>query len=72
MRYIFFFNDFDILYIITLSDLFIPMFFTYYFLFFQVASATATRYSLSRGLLGLEYDRINISDSDSARLKEYK
>ena len=31
----------------------------------QVASATATRYGLSRGLLGLEYDRINISDSDS-------
>ena len=41
------------------------MIFTYYFLFFQVASATATRYGLSRGLLGLEYDRINISDSDS-------
>ena len=41
------------------------MMFTYYFLFFQVASATATRYGLSRGLLGLEYDRINISDSDS-------
>ena len=32
-----------------------------------VASATATRYGLSRGLLGLEYDRINISDSDSER-----
>ena len=30
-----------------------------------MASATATRYGLSRGLLGLEYDRINISDSDS-------
>ena len=41
------------------------MIFTYYFLFFQVASATATIYGLSRGLLGLEYDRINISDSDS-------
>ena len=64
-RYIYFLNDFDILYIITLSDLFITMIFTYYFLFFQVASATATRYGLSRGLLGLEYDRINISDSDS-------
>ena len=32
----------------------------------QVASATATRYGLSRGLLGLKYDRINNSDSDSA------
>ena len=31
----------------------------------QVASATATRYGLSIGLLGLEYDQINISDSDS-------
>ena len=41
------------------------MIYTYYFLFFQVASATATRYGLSRGLLSLEYDRINISDSDS-------
>ena len=41
------------------------MIFTHYFFFFQVASATATRYGLSRGLLGLEYDRINISDSDS-------
>ena len=30
-----------------------------------MASATATRYGLSGGLLGLEYDRINISDSDS-------
>ena len=65
MRYIYFFNDFDILYIITLSDLFITMIFIYYFLFFQVASATATRYGLSRGLLGLEYDQINISDSVS-------
>ena len=46
-----------ILYIITLSDLFITMIFTYslyYFLFFQVASATATSYGLSRGLLGLK------------------
>ena len=51
--------------IFILSDLFITMIFTYYFLFFQVASATATRYGLSRGLLGLEYDRIHISDSDS-------
>ena len=31
-----------------------------------VASATATRYGLSRGLLGLKYDRIDMSDSDSA------
>ena len=55
-----------ILYIIILSDLFITMIFSYYFSFFQVASATATiYYGLSRGLLGLEYDRINISDSDS-------
>ena len=30
-----------------------------------MASETATRYGLSRGLLGLKYDRINISDSDS-------
>ena len=49
------FNDFDILYIITLSDLFITMIFTYYFLFFQVASATVTSYGLSRGLLGLKW-----------------
>ena len=58
MRYIYFFNDFDILYIIILSDLFITMifFWTYHFLFFQVASASAT---------SLEYDRMNISDSDS-------
>ena len=65
MRYIYFFNYFDILYIIILSDLFITMIVTYYFLFFQVASATAARYGISRVLLGLEYDRINISDSDS-------
>ena len=32
---------------------------------------TATRYGLSRGLLGLEYDRINISDSDSLILNNY-
>ena len=31
-----------------------------------MASATATRYGLSRGLLGLKYDQINYSDSDSA------
>ena len=30
-----------------------------------MASATATRYGLSRGLLGLKYDQINYSDSDS-------
>ena len=30
--------------------------------FFQVASATATRYGLSRGHLGLKYDQINDSD----------
>ena len=35
---------------------------------FQVASATATRYGLSRGLLGLKYDQINYSDSDSVIL----
>ena len=39
--------------------------YTVYFMFFQVASATATRYGLSRGLLGLKYDQINYSDSDS-------
>ena len=31
----------------------------------SIASATATRYGLSRGLLGLKYDQINYSDSDS-------
>ena len=36
-------------------------------MFFQVASATATRYGLSRGLLGLKYDQIHYSDSDSER-----
>ena len=36
-----------------------------YSLFFQVASATATRCGLSRGLLGLKYNQINYSDSDS-------
>ena len=39
--------------------------YTVYFIFFQVASATATRYGLSSGLLGLKYDEINHSDSDS-------
>ena len=39
--------------------------YTVYFMFFQVASATATRYGLSRGLLGPKYDQINYSDSDS-------
>ena len=38
----------------------------------QVASAKATRYGLSRGLLGLEYDRINISDSDIMEVKVIK
>ena len=52
------------MYIVTLSDVFMTMIFTY-FLIFQVASTTATIYGLSRGLLGLKYDRINMSDSDS-------
>ena len=39
-------------------------------MFFQVASATATRYGLSRGLLGLKYDQINYSDSDSDSVAE--
>ena len=30
-----------------------------------MASATATRYGLSRGILSLKYDRINNSDSES-------
>ena len=34
------------------------------FIFFQVASATATICGLSRGLLGLKYGQINYSDSD--------
>ena len=38
----------------NVCGLFITMIFTYYFLFFQVASATASRYDLSRGLLGLK------------------
>ena len=36
--------------------------YTVYFIFFQVASATATRFGLSRGLLGLQYDQINESE----------
>ena len=40
--------------------------YTVYFIFFQVASATATRFGLSRGLLGLQYDQINESESESA------
>ena len=39
--------------------------YTVYFIFFQVASATATRFGLSRGLLGLQYDQINASESES-------
>ena len=39
--------------------------YTVYFIFFQVASATATRFGLSRGLLGLQYDQINESESES-------
>ena len=38
--------------------------YTVYFIFFQVASATATRFGLSRGLLGLQYDQINESESE--------
>ena len=39
--------------------------YTVYFIFSQVASATATRFGLSRGLLGLQYDQINESESES-------
>ena len=39
--------------------------YTVYFIFFQVASATATRFGLSRGLLGLQYNQINESESES-------
>ena len=39
--------------------------YTVCFIFFQVASATATRFGLSRGLLGLQYDKINESESES-------
>ena len=45
--------------------------YTVYFMFFQVASATATRYGLSRGLLGRKYDQINYSDSDSDSQASY-
>ena len=31
----------------------------------KVASATATKFGLSRGLLGLQYDQINASESES-------
>ena len=64
MRYIFFLNDFDILYIITLSDLFIAMILhtTFYFSRWPLRQRPDM---VLAGLLGLEYDRINISDSDS-------
>ena len=39
--------------------------YTVYFIFLQVASATATNFGLSRGLLGLQYDKINASESES-------
>ena len=39
--------------------------YTVYFIFFQLASATATRFGLSRGLLGLQYEQINESESES-------
>ena len=39
--------------------------YTVYLIFFQVASATATKFGLSRGLLGLQYDQINASESES-------
>ena len=52
-----------------LIDLIITIIFTYmytvYFIFFQVASATATKFGLSRGLLNLQYDQINASESES-------
>ena len=41
------------------------MYTVYFIYFFQVAFATATRFGLSRGLLGLKYDRINYSESES-------
>ena len=43
--------------------------YTVYFIFFQVASATATRFGLSRGLLGLQYDQINESESESGYIE---
>ena len=39
--------------------------YTVYFIFFQVAFATATKFGLSRGLLALQYDQINASESES-------
>ena len=52
-----------------LIDLIITIIVTYmytvYFILFQVASATATKFGLSRGLLGLQYDQINASESES-------
>ena len=38
--------------------------YTVYFIFVQVASATATNFGLSRGLMGLQYDQINASESE--------
>ena len=46
--------------------------YTVYFIFFQVASATATRFGLSRGLLGLQYDQINESESESIILIAFR
>ena len=46
--------------------------YTVYFIFFQVASATATKFGLSRGLLGLQYDQINASESESEYTKYIK
>ena len=65
MRYIYFFNDFDILYIITQSDLFITMILHTTFYFSRWPLRQRPDNDLSRGLVGLEYDRINISASDS-------
>ena len=64
-----FLNDFDILYIIILSDLFITIILhtTFYFSRWPLRQRPC-RYGLSRGLLGLEYDRIHISDSDTLNL----
>ena len=45
--------------------------YTVYFIFFQVASATATRFGLSRGLLGLQYDKINESESETCTMAKY-
>ena len=43
-----------------------------YFIFFLVASATATKFGLSRGLLGLQYDQINASESESVNKAKVK